>query len=98
MPPPAGNPFSQALVNQGMNRISFNLNHLTGEQGIGNLVGANYFLVANTTGAAKATGSVTGSTLMPTSVSFTGGAGRLGLGLAGGMVIAVGFGLSRLLY
>lgn len=88
-PPPAGNPFSEALVNEGNNRISFNLNHLAGESGVGPLVGANYFLVKNTTGTAQATGTGTGSVPKPTVVSFLGGAVRSSSGLAGVVLTAV---------
>lgn len=87
-PPPAGNPFSAALVNVGSNRMSFDLNHLAGEKGIGPLVGANYFVAQNRTGTAQATGSGTGSVSSPTAISFLGGAGRSTLGFAGAVVTA----------
>lgn len=51
LPPPVGNPFSKGLVNDGLyNRISFDIDHLIKEQGVGKLVGANWFQVQNATG------------------------------------------------
>ena len=46
-PPPPGNPFSAALINEGTNRMSFSVAHLAGENGVGPLVAANYIEVQN---------------------------------------------------
>lgn len=100
MPPPAGNPFSQALVNEGMNRMSFNVGNLAKETGIGSLIAANYIMVQNTmssataTGAASATG--TGSAITPSASSVTGAAGKLGVGMMEGLWTAVAIGFAML--
>lgn len=87
-PPPEGNPFSQALVNKGSSRTSFNVNNLAEETGIGALVGATYFLAQNTSGTPRATGSGTGSVSSPTTVPFPGGASQHTLGFPGVLVTA----------
>lgn len=88
-PPPAGNPFSQALVNEGTNRFSFDLNHLAGEKGVGPLVGANYFVAQNRAGTARPTRTGTGSVSSPTNIPFLGGADLRTLGIAGAVVTAL---------
>lgn len=88
-PPPAGNPFSEALVNEANNRVSFNLNHLAGEKGVGPLVGATYFLAQNDSGTASASGSANVNLSSPTAVPFLGGTSQRAFGFAGPVLTAV---------
>ena len=94
-PPPPGNPFSQALVDQGTNRVSFNVGKLAQETGVGPLVGATYFLAQNTTGSAtgsaKPSASGTGSVSTSTAKPFTGSGNRQDLGLIGAVMTAAAF-------
>jgi len=98
-PPPVGSPFSQALVNQGMNRFSFNVDNFAAEKGIGPLVGATYLLAQNKSGSASASasGSGTGSVSTPTAAPFLGGSSRYSLGLTGGVVVLTAIILASLL-
>lgn len=98
-PPPVGNPFSEALINTGMNsRLSFSVSHLAAENGTGPLVGATYFTAQNTTGSAMAS-ATTGSVSSPTAATFKGGAGRSQAGFVGVAVAVVAglFAVSSLL-
>lgn len=95
MAPPVGNPFNVANVNMGMNRMSFNVQRLANESGIGALAAANYIMVQNTTGSASATASgsssATGSTMAPTTSPFMGDATRSSLGNCYSLIMALGF-------
>lgn len=101
VPPPAGSPFSAALVNgnQGLNRVGFNVNQLASEKAIGPLVAANY-LVSQTGGSTKSSliAAATGTSGIPNSAgtsnatasyspsSFTSNARTIRTGLVGGVV------------
>lgn len=98
MAPPADDPFNVANVNMGMNRLSFNVQRLANETGVGALAAANYIMVQNTTGGASATASgsssATGSTMMPTASPFTGDAARPSFGRCFGLIMALSFPLA----
>ena len=91
-----------------MNRLSFNVNHLASEKGVGPLVASNYMVLQNTvaaksSGAARATGtgsvssSGTGSVVAPaTPLSFTGDASMTRIGLMGGIATFVAVGAALL--
>ena len=92
MAPPADDPFNVANVNMGMNRISFNVQRLADETGIGALAAANYITVQNITGSATASGSssATGSSVTPTTSPFTGNAAKASLCKCYSVIMALG--------
>ena len=105
MEPSADNPFSREMVDaSGMNRVSFNVGRLAEEDGVGELVAANYIRVQNTTVPAASmmpsgTGSpsATGSAAAPTSVPFEGDAGTIDRRGVVALVGAIGVGVAFLL-
>ena len=93
--PAEDSPFRAAVVNQGMNRMSFNVQTFAEETGVGDLAAGNYIMYQNTSGTATASASSgsasgTGSAMTPTGTAFMGDAGKINLGGVGGLVMAVG--------
>ena len=83
MPPADNSILSQGMVNMGMNRMSFNVENLSKEMGVGPLVAANYIMVQDTMASATATsGSSSTRTSSATASTFTGGAEKPNVGLA----------------
>ena len=81
-PPPPGNPFNQANVNKGMNRMSFSVAHLASETGVGPLVAANFILVQNAMQATSSAAAPSASATAKPSSTGTSGSGS-GSGTSG---------------